>query len=81
MKISVKDKEGNIYSMPTNEFDNSILSVNYCTSYYHFEVQSAISDNGKRLHKDVIVLAKNPNPFDLIAVSDDEIGEIVECSL
>ena len=81
MKISVKDKEGNIYSMPTNKFDNSILAIHYCTSYYQFEIQSAIGDNGKRLYKDVVVLTKNPSPFDLIAISDDEIGEIVECSL
>lgn len=81
MNISVKDKEGNIYSMPTNEVDNSILSVHYCTSYYHFEVQSAVGSNGKRLYKDIVVLTNNPNPIDLIAINDDEIGEIIECSL
>ncbi len=81
MKISVKDREGNIYSMPTNELDNSILAVHYCTSYYQFEVQSAIGDNGKRIFKDIIVLTDNPSLVDLIAVDDDEIGEIVKCSL
>lgn len=81
MKISVKDKYGNIYSMPTNEFDNSILAIHYCTSYYQFEVQTASNDEGKRTYKDIIVLSENPTLVDLIAISDDEIGEIIECSL
>lgn len=83
MYIKIKDKEGNLYSTPTAQDENCILSIHFCTSYVQFEVQKVRNKEGVMLFhtKDVIVLNKNNNPIDLIAISNDDIGEIVECIL
>ena len=78
--IAVKDKQGNVYTMPS-ETSTCILEVHYSTSYYQFEVQDTVEhDNGTIMHpqKTIIVLINKENWVDLIAVDENEIGEIVE---
>ena len=78
--ISVKDKQGNVYSMPSNT-DSCILEVHYSTSYYQFEVQDTIKhDDGTITYpkKTIIVIINKDNWVDLIAVDENEIGELVE---
>ena len=55
--ISVKDKQGNVYTMPS-ETSTCILEVTYSTSYYQFEVQDVITgEDGETLYpkKTIIV--------------------------
>lgn len=78
--ISVKDKEGNIYSMPS-ETDMCILAVHYSTSYLQFEVQDTEEDASGTLYypkKTIFVPLNRENWLDFIAVDEDKIGEIVE---
>ena len=78
--IAVKDKQGNVYTMPS-ETSTCILEVHYSTSYYQFEVQDTVEhDNGTIMYpqKTIIVLINKENWVDLIAVDENEIGEIVE---
>ncbi|NLP34786.1 MAG: hypothetical protein GX359_06255 [Clostridiales bacterium] len=82
MKISVKDKSGIVYStMPMMGRVNSITAIHFCTSYIQFEVQSPVEEEGKWVHKDIVVLQSDPLWVDLIDIQDCEIGEIVECEL
>jgi hypothetical protein len=77
--LSVKDKHGNIYSMPS-ETPQCILEVHYSTSYIQFIVQDyVIEEDGteKFPEKDIIVPLNEENWIDFIAIKDSEIGEIV----
>ena len=78
--ISVKDKQGNVYTMPS-ETSTCILEVTYSTSYYQFEVQDTIEhDNGMITYpqKTIIVPINTDNWVDFLAVDENEIGELVE---
>lgn len=78
--ISVKDKQGNVYTMPS-ETSTCILEIHYSTSYYQFEVQDTVEhEDGTITHpkKTIIVIINKDNWVDLIAVDENEIGELVE---
>lgn len=78
MLIKVKDKNGEVYTMPS-ETPKCILAIHYSTSYYQFIVQDHIIDedgNERFPEKDIIVPINSENWTDFIAVSDDEIGTI-----
>jgi len=78
--IQVKDKSGNVYSMPSNS-PQCILEVHYSTSYYQFVVQDyVIDENGEEKfpEKDIIVPLNTDNWIEFIAIDSEEIGEIVE---
>ena len=77
--LKVKDKNGVIYTMPSDT-PKCILSVHYSTSYYQFEVQDHLVDeNGKETFpkKDIIVPINTDNWIDFIAVNEYEIGSLV----
>lgn len=79
MLIKVKDKNGEIFTMPSVT-PKCILSIHYSTSYYQFIVQDYIIDeegNERFPEKDIIVPINSDNWIDLIAVNDDEIGELI----
>ena len=78
--IAVKDNEGNVYAMPS-ETSTCILEVTYSTSYYQFEVQDAVEHEDGTItypKKTIIVIINKDNWVDLIAVDENEIGELVE---
>ena len=78
--ISVKDNEGNIYTMPSNT-DKSITEIHYSTSYYQFIVQDVIvGEDGKTLYpeKTIIVPINESNWVDFLAVKESELGELVD---
>ena len=78
--ISVKDKQGNVYTMPSKA-STCILEIHYSTSYYQFEVQDTVEHEDGTItypKKTIIVLINKGNWVDLIAVDENEIGEIVE---
>ena len=78
--IAVKDSEGNVYTMPS-ETSTCILEVHYSTSYYQFEVQDTVEhEDGTIIYpkKTIIVIINKDNWVDLIAVDENEIGELVE---
>lgn len=77
--ITVEDKDGNRYSMPS-EGPQCILEIHYSTSYLQFKVQDHFTDeNGKETFpgKDVIVPLDTENWVDFIAVDEDELGRII----
>lgn len=82
INIKVKDNEGNVYSTDMTE-TNVITAIHFCTSYTTFEVQEEyLTDDGKKYkHKDIIVPINKPLDLeyvlDLMAVKDEEIGEII----
>ena len=78
--ISVKDKLGNVYTMPS-ETSTCILEITYSTSYYQFEVQDVITgEDGETLYpkKTIIVPIDENNWIDFLAVKESEIGELVD---
>lgn len=78
--LKVKDKEGSIFTMPSNS-PKCILEVHYSTSYYQFIVQyPTIDEYGieRFLTKNIIVPLNEENWIDFIAVDSDEIGELLE---
>ena len=78
--ITVKDKQGNIYTMPSKT-STCILEVHYSTSYYQFIVQDVITgEDGEILYleKTIIVPINENNWIDFIAVKESELGELVE---
>ena len=78
--IAVKDSEGNVYTMPS-ETSTCILEIHYSTSYYQFEVQDTVEhEDGTIIYpkKTIIVIINKDNWVDLIAVDENEIGELVE---
>ena len=78
--ISVKDKQGNVYTMPS-ETSTCILEVTYSTSYYQFIVQDVVTgEDGETLYpeKTIIVPINENNWVDFLAVKESEIGELVE---
>ena len=78
--IAVKDKQGNVYTMPS-ETSTCILEVSYSTSYYQFEVQDTVEhENGMITYpkKTIIVPINEEKWIDFIAVDENEIGELVE---
>lgn len=78
--IKVKDKDGNVYSMPS-ETDKCILEIHYCTSYIQFIVQDVVIDddgNKKYPTKNIVVILDENNWIDLMAIKDNEIGELVK---
>ena len=78
--ISVKDKQGNVYTMPS-ETSTCILEIHYSTSYYQFEVQDVITgEDGETLYpkKTIIVPIDENNWIDFLAVKESEIGELVD---
>ena len=77
--ISVKDKQGNVYTMPS-ETSTCILEVTYSTSYYQFIVQDVVTgEDGETLYpeKTIIVPINENNWVDFLAVKESEIGELV----
>lgn len=55
--ISVKDNEGNVYTMPSNT-SKCIIEIHYSTSYYTFIVQDVITgEDGEKSYpeKSIIV--------------------------
>lgn len=79
MLLKVKDKSGEVYTMPSDT-PKCILAVHYSTSYYQFEVQDhVIDESGKETFpkKDIIVPLNKNNWVDFIAVDNDEIGTLV----
>lgn len=85
MNLKIKDsKTGKIYTNDMSaENTQSILSINFCTSYTQVEVQDEIDEDGRRTWpKHTIILPvqgvlKDINWVDLIAVKDDNRGEWV----
>lgn len=80
MLIKVMDKEGKVFTMPS-ETPECILEIHYCTSYYTFVVQEVdVDENGKEIYpkREIIVPINEDNWLDFIAVDMDEIGSIVE---
>ena len=78
--LKVKDKEGSIFTMPSNS-PKCILEVHYSTSYYQFIVQyPTIDEHGieRFFTKNIIVPLNEENWIDFIAVDSDEIGELLE---
>lgn len=78
--IAVKDKQGKVYTMPS-ETTTCILEVHYTTSYYQFEVQDTVEEDYGALYfpkKTIVVPIDESNWIDFIAVSKDEIGELVK---
>ena len=78
--ITVKDKQGNIYTMPS-ETSTCILEIHYSTSYYQFEVQDTVEhENGMITYpqKTIIVPINKDNWVDFIAVNESDVGELVE---
>ena len=78
--ITVKNKQGNIYTMPS-ETSTCILEVSYSTSYYQFEVQDTVEHEDGTItypKKTIIVPINEDNWIDFLAVKESEIGEIVE---
>ena len=78
--IAVKDNEGNVYAMPS-ETSTCILEIHYSTSYYQFEVQDTVEHEDGTItypKKTIIVIINKDNWVDLIAVDENEIGELVE---
>ena len=78
--ISVKDKQGNVYTMPS-ETSTCILEITYSTSYYQFEVQDTVEHDDGTItwsQKTIIVPINTDNWVDFLAVDENEIGEIVE---
>ena len=81
MKIEIRDKKtGIIYSSDmSDENDNSILSINFCTSYTEVEVQDRVFKDGvTKFPTHTIILpplGSSPNWVDLIATQEDNEGE------
>ena len=78
--IAVKDNEGNVYTMPS-ETSTCILEITYSTSYYQFEVQDTVEQEDGTItypKKTIIVIINKDNWVDLMAVSVNEIGELVD---
>jgi hypothetical protein len=82
-EIKVMDKEGNIYSTDLSS-NKCIYEIHFSTSYTQFEVQEVVIDSdGNKLYKkkSVIVPVEGKDDLataiDFLAVSDDEIGKIV----
>lgn len=81
MTIKVKDtKTGIIYSNDMSDTNkNSILAINFCTSYTQVTVQEEIDYNGGKAYPehDIIIPSELPevNWVDMIAVQNDPVGE------
>lgn len=78
MLIKVKDYEGNLYTNEMFNNDRTILEMHFCTSYTQVIVQTIETDeNGKQTYpeKNIIIPLENASWVDMIAVSEDEIGE------
>ncbi|QUW34562.1 hypothetical protein J8Y17_28110 (plasmid) [Bacillus cereus] len=77
--LAIKDSKGEVYTMPS-QTDKCIYEVHYSTSYIQFIVQDIVEEDGKVLYpsKNIFVILENSNPIDLIALKDDEIGELVD---
>ena len=74
--LRVKDlSTGNIYRFQSGGNGNSILEIHFCTSYFQFVVQGQVQDMDGRFiytYKDLCYVFENANPFDLLAVNEDE---------
>lgn len=78
--IAVKDKQGKVYTMPS-ETNTCILEVHYTTSYYQFKVQDTVERDDGALYfpkKTIIVPIDESDWIDFIAVSKNEIGELIK---
>lgn len=78
--LAVKDKQGNVYTMPS-ETSTCILEVHYSTSYYQFEVQDTVEQEDGTItypEKTIIVPINTDNWIDFLAVKESQIGELVE---
>lgn len=78
--IAVKDKQGKIYTMPS-ETATCILEVHYTTSYYQFVVQDTVEGDCGALYfpeKTIIVPIDESNWIDFISVLENETGELVK---
>ena len=78
--ISVRDKEGRVYSMPSKS-PTCILEVHYTTSYYQFIVQDVITGEDGEVsypEKTIIVPINESGWVDFLAVKESELGELVE---
>lgn len=83
-EIKVMDKEGNIYSTDLNS-KKFIHAIYFSTSYTEFEVQEEYkNDEGETryINKSIIVPVEGKDDLataiDFMAVSDNEIGVVVE---
>ena len=86
MLLKIKDlNNGKIYSNDmSNQNTQSILYMNFCTSYTEVKVQDEIDNDGKRsFPKHTVILPpygvslKDINWVDLIAIQEDARGEWV----
>lgn len=78
--ITVKDKQGNIYTMPSKT-STCILEVHYSTSYYQFEIQDTVTHTDGTItypKKTIIVPINKEKWTDFIAVNESDVGELVE---
>lgn len=76
--ITVKRKrDGKVFNSNMNDESKlSILSINFCTSYTLVEVQDWET---KEKQPDIICepIGSTPNPVDLIATQDCDVGEFI----
>ncbi len=78
--ITVKDKQGNVYTMPS-ETSTCILEIHYSTSYYQIEVQDTVEHHDGTItypKKTIIVPINKEKWIDFIAVNESDVGELVE---
>lgn len=74
-KLRIQDRDGNIYSF-TDENENNICEIHYCTSYFQFEVQLLKEDN-TFVKKSLMYIKDNFNPLDFVFVDNVEICTIL----
>jgi hypothetical protein len=81
--LSLKVKNvatGEIFGFSKSGGENSIIEIHFCTSYFHFIIQTIEKDEKNVTHlfiKHLICPFENANPVDLLCIGKDELGEIV----
>jgi hypothetical protein len=75
-KLRVNDlSTGKVYKFTSNENENCILEIHYCSSYFQFVVQDAVKhENGFTIytHRDLCFVFENANWIDLSAINNNE---------